>query len=145
MSNDVLSPEQRSYCMAQIKGKNTKPEVALRKALWKLGYRYRIRNRLQGKPDLVFKSYRAVVFVDGCFWHKCPDHFVLPRTRAQFWQDKINGNVVRDQRNNETLRSQGWLVIRIWEHDIKASLDECIGRVVTVLEKQRSVLYLKDY
>lgn len=144
MSTDVLSPEQRSYCMSQIKGKNTKPEVALRKALWGLGYRYRIRNRLPGKPDLVFSSLRTVVFVDGCFWHKCPDHFVHPKTRAQFWLDKINGNVARDQRNNESLRSEGWQIVRIWEHEIKESLEDAVARVVEVLQIQRKDLDLKD-
>lgn len=137
MPTDVLSPEQRSYCMSQIKGKNTKPEVALRKALWSLGYRYRIKSRLPGKPDLTFPSYRAVVFVDGCFWHKCPDHFVQPKTRAQFWTDKIESNVARDQKNNEVLESQGWQVVRIWEHEIKNSLEDSVARVVEVLEKQK--------
>lgn len=142
--SDVLTPEQRSYCMSKIKGKNTKPEVALRKALWGLGYRYRISNRLSGKPDLVFPSLRTVVFVDGCFWHKCPDHFVHPKTRAQFWLDKINGNVARDQRNNESLRSEGWQVVRIWEHEIKESLEDAAARVVEVLQMQRKDLGLKD-
>lgn len=142
MEYDVLTAEQRSYCMSQIKGKNTKPELALRKALWSLGYRYRVKNRLPGKPDLVFASLRTVIFVDGCFWHKCPDHFVQPKTRPQFWLDKINGNVVRDCRNNESLRAEGWQVIRIWEHEIKESLENAINRVVCVLEMKRTSLYL---
>ncbi|WP_082890314.1 very short patch repair endonuclease [Halotalea alkalilenta] len=142
--SDVLTPEQRSYCMSQIKGKNTKSEVALRKALWSLGYRYRIRNRLPGRPDLVFKSFRTVIFIDGCFWHKCSDHFVQPKTRTEFWMNKINGNVARDHSNNEALKSEGWQVIRIWEHEIKASLEDSVARVVEVLEEQRNVLYLKD-
>lgn len=143
MVGDVLTPEQRSYCMSQIKGKNTKPEVAMRKALWGLGYRYRIRNRLPGKPDLVFISLRTVVFIDGCFWHKCPDHFVQPKTRAQFWLEKINGNVARDQRNNDILRSEGWKVVRIWEHEIKESLENAVGRVVAVLKEQEDDLWVK--
>lgn len=138
--SDVLTPVQRSYCMSQIKGKNTKSEVAMRKALWGLGYRYRIRNRLPGKPDLVFISLKTVVFIDGCFWHKCPDHFVQPKTRAQFWLDKIDGNVARDQRNNVVLRSEGWKVVRIWEHEIKESLENAVGRVVAVLKKQEDGL-----
>lgn len=142
MSTDVLSPEQRSYCMSQIKGKDTKPEVALRKALWGLGHRYRVMNRLPGKPDLVFSSLRTVVFVDGCFWHKCPDHFVRPQTRARFWLDKINGNVARDERINDSLRFEGWQVVRIWEHEIKQSLEDAVARVVEILEKQRNDLCL---
>lgn len=135
---DVLTPEQRSYCMSQIKGKSTKPEMELRKALWRLGYRYRVRNRLPGKPDLVFSSMKTVVFVDGCFWHKCPVHFVQPKTRAQFWLDKINGNVARDYRNNESLRSEGWQVIRIWEHEVKESLEDAVARVVEALKKAKN-------
>lgn len=138
---DVLTQEQRSYCMSRINGKNTKPELALRKALWGLGYRYRVRNRLPGKPDLVFPSSRTVIFVDGCFWHKCPDHFVEPKTRTQFWLDKINGNVARDRRNNESLKADGWQVIRIWEHEVKNSLANTIGRVVCVLKMKESSLY----
>ena len=145
MSADVLAPKQRSYCMSQIRGMDTKPEVVLRKALWHLGFRYRIRNRLPGQPDLVFTSFRTVVFVDGCFWHKCPEHFVQPKTRTQFWLKKINGNVARDQRNNEALRSEGWHVVRIWEHETKESLENAVARVVDVLEMQRCDLRLKDY
>lgn len=123
--------------MSQIKGKNTKPEVALRKALWNLGYRYRLNSALPGKPDLTFTSYRTVVFVDGCFWHKCPDHFVQPKTRSQFWADKIENNVLRDQKNNKTLKSQGWHVVRIWEHEIKNSLEDCVAHVADILESQK--------
>lgn len=144
MSNDVLSSSQRSYCMSRIRGKDTKPEVLLRKALWAMGYRYHLKNKLVGKPDVVFRSFRTVVFVDGCFWHKCPEHFVQPKTRMKFWMNKIDGNVVRDQRNNEELRSQGWQVVRIWEHEIKASLADSVARVVEVLEQQWDALHLKD-
>jgi len=132
---DVLTSEQRSYCMSRIRGRDTKPEVALRKALWSLGYRYRIKNRLPGNPDLVFASRRTAVFVDGCFWHKCPVHFVRPKTREKFWLVKINGNVARDSRNNEALRSKGWQVLRIWEHEIKDSLENAVARVMDVLER----------
>lgn len=144
MSNDVLSPQQRSYCMSQIKGKNTKPEVALRKALWNLGYRYRVRSRLQGNPDLVFPLCKTVVFVDGCFWHKCPDHFVQPKTRAQFWLNKINGNVARDRSNNKALQSQSWKVIRIWEHEIKESLEKTVAHVAEALNGRKKTLFLKE-
>lgn len=137
MSTDVLSPEQRAYCMSRIKGRNTNPEMALRKALWQLGYRYRINTRLSGKPDIVLTNYRTVIFVDGCFWHKCPDHFVQPKTRAQFWADKIQKNVERDERNNDILYSQGWQVVRIWEHEIKESLDASVVKVVKILEDQK--------
>lgn len=99
---------------------------------------------MPGKPDLTFASYKTVVFIDGCFWHRCPVHFVQPKTRVKFWMEKINGNVRRDKRNNELLRSLGWKVIRIWEHEIKVSLEDSIARVVAVLEKQREIINSKD-
>lgn len=124
--------------MSQIRASNTKPELALRKALWRLGYRYRVKTKLKGKPDLVFVSLRTAVFVDGCFWHKCPDHFTPPKTRASFWHAKINANVERDHKNSQALRSQGWRVIRIWEHEIKSSLEDTVARVVQALDEQRN-------
>lgn len=135
---DVLTKKQRAYCMSKIKGRDTKPELLLRKALWQLGYRYRLRSGLPGKPDIVFVGLRTVIFVDGCFWHKCPDHFTPPTTRASFWQAKIDANVERDYTSNEALGSQGWRVIRIWEHEIKSSLEDSVARVTQVLEEQRN-------
>lgn len=128
-SRDVLSPKQRSYCMSQIQGKNTKPEIKLRKALWSQGIRYRIKNKLPGKPDIVFPRFKLVVFVDGCFWHRCPKHYIKPKTRAKFWEEKISGNVERDKRNNRKLRKLGWSVVRIWEHDVKTSLNKCVEKI----------------
>lgn len=136
--NDVLNTDQRSYCMSRIRASNTKPELALRKALWHQGYRYRVNTKLYGKPDIVFRGFQTVVFVDGCFWHKCPEHFTLPKTRSEFWRAKIDANVKRDLRNNEALMLQGWRVVRIWEHEIKASLQHSVARVAQVLEQQRN-------
>lgn len=141
---DTLNPSQRSYCMSQIRGRNTAPEVALRKELWKIGYRYRLKSKLPGKPDLVFPKYTLIVFIDGCFWHKCPEHFVPPKTRADFWRVKIDANVERDRRNTELLRSQGWRVIRIWEHEIKSSLEDSVARVAQVLEEQKDGIRLTN-
>lgn len=124
--------------MSRIRGENTAPEIALRKALWKADYRYRLKSKLPGKPDLSFPKYKVVVFIDGCFWHKCPDHFVQPKTRASFWQGKIEANVERDLKNNEMLKSQGWRVIRIWEHEIRSSLEDSVARVVQTLEELRN-------
>lgn len=135
MSTDILTATQRSYCMSKIKGRDTKPEVALRKALWHLGYRYKIKSNVRGRPDLVFTSRNVVVFIDGCFWHGCPNHFRVPKTRTAFWLDKINKNITRDQRNNEALRSQGWHIVRIWEHEINDSFDKAVARVVDVLKR----------
>ena len=130
---DVLTTQQRAYCMSQIKGRNTKPEIALRKSLWAVGFRHRIKSKLPGKPDIVYPSLKTVIFVDGCFWHKCPEHYQKPKTRAEFWENKIRGNVERDRKNNILLKEQGWFVIRVWEHEIKESLADCVERLSEVL------------
>ena len=139
---DVLSKKQRSYCMSQIKGKNTKPEVVLRKALWNTGFRHRLKNKLPGNPDIVYPSLKVVIFVDGCFWHKCPKHYQPPKTRVSFWKNKINGNVERDKKNNILLQSKGWLVIRVWEHEIKNSLSTCAYRISGALSQRKSKSHL---
>jgi DNA mismatch endonuclease (patch repair protein) len=128
---DVLTPEQRRRNMAAIKGKNTGPELLVRRLVHRLGYRYRLHvSGLPGKPDLVFGSRKKVIFVHGCFWHRhlCPMGQVRAKTRAEFWDEKLRGNVMRDSRNIERLRSAGWKVHVVWEcetrnlHDLEASL-----------------------
>lgn len=141
---DVLTPEQRKRCMASIRGKDTKPEVAIRKAIWRLGYRYRISSSLPGKPDLVFRRFNTVVFIDGCFWHKCPLHFVQPKTRSDFWTKKISANAERDKIVTKKLNSQGWQVVRIWEHQIKESLENSVASLAKYLERQRVTHNSKD-
>lgn len=130
---DVLTKSQRSYCMSRIQGRNTKPEMTLRKALWGLGYRYRLESKLPGKPDLVFPRYRTVVFIDGCFWHKCPLHFQMPKKNYRFWKNKIESNVTRDKQVTRNLHKDGWKVVRIWEHQIKRDLLSAVEIVVTTL------------
>lgn len=106
--------------MSMIKCRNTKPELVLRKMLLKLGYKgFRRNYKLFGKPDLVFVKRRVVLFVDGCFWHKCPKCFKTPETNKSFWKTKIDANVKRDKVVNKQLKELGWEVIRIWEHEIE--------------------------
>jgi DNA mismatch endonuclease (patch repair protein) len=114
---DIMSAEARSRLMARIGGRNTKPEVTLRKALFRLGFRYRLHPRdIPGRPDMVFPRWRAVVFVHGCFWHGHDCHlFRWPKGNAEFWQAKIAGNVKRDRRTLDTLVAQGWRVLTVWE------------------------------
>lgn len=120
---DVHTKEQRSYNMSQIRSKNTKPEVVLRKKLFAEGMKgYRINYKLLGKPDIVFTKQRVVIFVDGCFWHRCPKCFIKPITNRKFWNRKINGNVKRDKKINELLVKNGYTVKRFWEHEIKSNL-----------------------
>jgi len=123
--------------MSQIKGKNTKPEIMLRKFLFSKGLRgYRISEKITGKPDIVFTKYKVVVFVDGCFWHKCPKCFREPDTNREFWTKKINRNVRRDKKVNEILTKNGWKVIRLWEHEIKSDINGCYTRVLDELIKR---------
>jgi|SRR5882672_1049521 len=130
---DVLTTAQRRYCMSRIRGKNTTPEIALRKALWRLGLRYRVKSALPGRPDLVFSNYRAVIFIDGCFWHMCPKHFSMPANNNSFWRSKLKRNVARDREVDVALKEAGWNVIRFWEHDVANQLSRCVTRVKKVL------------
>lgn len=106
--------------MSMIKGRDTKPEVFLRKLLSEKGIRgYRLYYNLLGKPDIVFPKNRIAIFIDGCFWHKCPKCFIKPETNRKFWNKKIDSNVKRDEIVNTELKEEGWEVIRIWEHELK--------------------------
>jgi DNA mismatch endonuclease, patch repair protein len=133
---DVLTQEQRKYNMSRIKGKNTGPEVKLRKMLFAQGLRgYRVHYNLPGKPDIVFVKKKIAIFVDGCFWHKCPVDFQEPETRREFWMKKINSNIERDKRVDEQLQKDGWQVIRFWEHDIRKNPDEIVKKIFSDLKK----------
>lgn len=118
---DIVSPDKRSLMMAGIKGKNTKPEIVIRLALHKAGFRYRIHGKkLPGKPDMVFPKHKAVIFVNGCFWHGHDCHlFKMPSSRVEFWQTKIFRNKENDIRANAGLREAGWRIATIWECAIK--------------------------
>jgi DNA mismatch endonuclease (patch repair protein) len=119
---DVHNPEQRSRNMAAIKGKNTEPELVVRRLLHGLGYRYRLHRRdLPGRPDLVFPKARKIIFVHGCFWHihDCPNGCVVPGTNIEFWENKRRGNVERDTRNIKALEDSGWNVFTIWECEVR--------------------------
>jgi DNA mismatch endonuclease (patch repair protein) len=104
--------------MARIKSKNTKPELAVRRALHALGYRFRLhRSDLYGRPDIVLPKHKTIIFVHGCFWHRHPGctKTSTPKTRTDFWQSKFDANVARDQRNVEALEQAGWQVLTVWE------------------------------
>ncbi len=146
---DTMTPEQRSRCMAAVKGKNTKPEIKVRKFLFAKGLRYRINNRrLPGCPDIVLPKYRTVIFVDGCFWHGhegCRS-YRLPKTNTDFWRHKINLNIARDYRVNVDLRLLGWRVIRVWECDIKSkNHTECLENLYRqIISKKAKTNYATD-
>lgn len=114
---DVHSKQRRSFNMSKIGGKDTKPELMLRKWLWQRGYRYRLHYRsLPGKPDIVFPGRKKAIFVNGCFWHRhdCK-YFKWPQSNAEFWKQKIESNVQRDWQNYEALTSAGWSYLVVWE------------------------------
>lgn len=119
---DQLSKERRSWNMSRIKNENTKPELIVRRLLWRMGYRYRLHDAtLPGKPDIVFKSRRKVIFVHGCFWHqhkKCKKG-VIPQSNVDFWIPKLRKNIERDSENYAALQKLGWNVCIIWECELK--------------------------
>lgn len=121
---DVHSKETRSYNMSRIKGKDTKPEMLVRKFLHANGFRYRLHVKdLPGKPDIVLPKYKAVIFVNGCFWHghDCK-YAALPKTRTDWWANKINGNMANDNKAIAALKKSGWKVIVIWTCKLKSNL-----------------------
>ncbi len=133
---DVHTPQQRSYNMQQIRGKDTKPEMLVRKFLHANGYRYKLHDKtLPGKPDIVLPKYHTVIFIHGCFWHGHSNcrYFVVPKTRTQWWTDKINGNKANDEKAIKALRKDGWKVITVWECKLKpAKVDKML---TTILKK----------
>jgi DNA mismatch endonuclease (patch repair protein) len=118
---DVFAPEKRSEVMRAVKGANTKPEIALRKALFAKGLRYRLHGDLPGKPDLVFPARRAVIFVHGCFWHghDCARGARVPKTNRAYWTKKVARNALRDAEHAKALAALGWRARIVWECELK--------------------------
>lgn len=115
---DIVQPQVRSRMMSGIKGKNSKPEILVRRLLFAAGFRFRLHRRdLAGTPDIVLPSRKIAIFVHGCFWHAHSEcrYFKLPSTRSEFWKTKLQGNIKRDQRAIASLISSGWRVLSIWE------------------------------
>lgn len=134
---DTLSRRERSERMSRVRNKNTKPELAVRRLVHSLGYRYRLhRGKLPGRPDLVFPSRRAVIFVHGCFFHRHPDPNCrlarLPKSRLDFWLPKLEGNKARDERNLKTLAAEGWRTLVVWECELSDRM-QVIRRVLDFL------------
>lgn len=139
--SDVHSKKIRSYNMSQIKSKDTKPEILVRSFLFGNGFRYRLHDKsLKGKPDIVLKSLKTVIFVDGCFWHgheNCK-YYVVPKTRTEWWLNKINKNKENDVVKKKELKQQGWDVISIWECELKTDKKErTLSRLIKTLQRKR--------
>lgn len=137
---DVHSKEVRSYNMSQIRSKNTKPELLVRKFLFVNGFRYRLHQKdLYGKPDIVLPKYKTVIFVQGCFWHghEGCKYYVVPKTKTEWWVAKIDGNKKRDRINIEKLQSEKWNIIILFECNLKKyNIDETLKTVIINLKKQ---------
>jgi DNA mismatch endonuclease (patch repair protein) len=119
---DTISPDRRSLIMARVRGKDTGPEMVVRRMVYAMGYRYRLHAKdLPGKPDLVFRGRRKVIFVHGCFWHRHAGCALarLPKSRVDFWVPKLEANRQRDARHKRDLAHAGWKVLTVWECDLK--------------------------
>lgn len=157
---DKMTPEQRHRCMSHIRSKDTKPELLVRRWLWGHGYRYRLNVKsVPGKPDIVMRSYRTAIFVNGCFWHghnvslqqlkgasnKVQDSACcrIPHTNRQFWVSKISRNIERDESNYRLLRENGWQVVVVWECQLKPAsrLERTMKEVELLLNNKKLSLY----
>ena len=133
---DTVSKEQRSLNMSDIKSKNTKIEIKVRKYLFSKGFRYRVNVKdLPGKPDIVLKKYKTEIFVNGCFWHRHKNCKVAttPKTITEYWVNKFNHNIENDQKNYEKLNVLGWHVIILWECELKDNFEEIMEQVISTL------------
>ncbi len=134
---DVVSQSKRSDMMSGIQGRNTRPELAIRKALHAKGYRYKLHDKsLPGKPDIVLPKYQAVIQVNGCFWHAHDCHlFKWPVSRPAFWKEKLDKNRLRDEKNNEELKQQGWRLLLVWECAFKGPFRLPFDQLIDAIEK----------
>ena len=142
---DSISSQQRHANMAAIHGKNTKPEMVVRRYLWGHGFRYRLNHpRLPGKPDIVMRKYRTCIFVNGCFWHGHEDcrHYTIPKTNTEFWQKKIQRNQERDKEVQQKLAFMGWHSITIWECQLKPEVRE---KTLQSLAYTLNSIFLSDH
>jgi len=127
--------------MQANRSRDTKPELAVRSAVHRRGLRFRVAMRpqpeLRRTADMVFRKAKTAVFVDGCYWHGCPDHYAQPATNRQYWSDKISGNIKRDKETNLYLEKSGWTVLRFWEHEDPEAVADIVERTVrTALRRQ---------
>lgn len=133
---DSVSKTKRSAIMRAVKGKNTKIERDFSNLLRARGFRFSKNSKtILGKPDIVFKKQRILVFIDSCFWHGCPKHLRMPSSNKKYWQVKIERNIGRDKEITRKLKHAGWRVIRVWEHAIVANTERSAQRITKALEK----------
>ena len=130
---DKISREKRSRNMSRIRSADTSIEKIVRKTLFSLGFRYRLHSKLPGRPDIVFPGKRLAVFINGCFWHKHGCRLtVIPHTRTEFWESKLNQNKERDKRVKKILESSGWRTVTIWECEIEKDIISAIYPILLI-------------
>jgi len=131
---DIFSKEKRSQIMSKIKNKDTKLELQFKNSL--KGLRFRYQPKIKGKPDFASKKLKIAIFIDSCFWHKCPKHFRQPGSNKKYWIKKINRNAERAKEANKQLKKEGWKVLRFWEHDINKNIKKCIDKIIITIERR---------
>ncbi len=145
--SDSITPEHRSWNMGRIRGKDTKIEVKVRQYLFSKGFRFRKNDkRYPGKPDVVLPKYNAVIFVNGCFWHHhqgCKNA-TIPKTRTEFWLNKLSKNVENDKRNEDILKQAGWNVITIWECELEENFEERMFRLINEIKDNKKAEGLRN-
>jgi len=136
---DIHSKAVRSYNMSKIKNKNTKPELIVRQFLHGMGFRYRLHvKNLPGQPDIVLAKYKTAIFIHGCFWHSHKDckFAATPKSNVEYWEPKLNNNILRDLTNTRTLKKNGWNVIIIWECELKTvKLEKTLKKLLRFIHK----------
>ncbi|MFD8568243.1 very short patch repair endonuclease [Streptomyces sp. NPDC059639] len=137
------SSAARRRNMQAIRSRDTKPELLVRRLVHAQGLRYRVVSKplpdLRRTADLVFRPVKVAVFIDGCYWHGCPEHYVPPKTNSGYWSDKVVRNMARDRDTDQHLEDAGWLVLRFWEHEPS---EECASRITAEVTKRRETLHL---
>lgn len=141
MSRIPPSSPETSHRMAKVRQKGTDAEIALRRELYRRGLRYRVNYEVMKKPrrvaDVAFPGLKIAIFVDGCFWHGCPEHATWPKQNAEFWRQKIEANRRRDADTNSRLLDVGWLVLRFWEHESPIEATEAVVQMVVMARERR--------
>ncbi len=132
--SDIFSEKERSQIMSKIKSKNTALELNFKKLIRGLKFEYQ--PKVFGKPDFASKKLKIAIFIDSCFWHKCPKHFRKPTANNIYWTQKINRNVERSKEVNNNLKKQGWKVLRFWEHDLRNNTKKVIARIQNIYLKK---------
>ncbi len=142
---DILTKAKRSWNMSRIKGKDTKPELLLRRLLHRRGFRFCLHDKkLPGRPDIVLPRYRTVIFVNGCFWHRHSGcrYAYTPKSRQEFWSSKFEATVKRDKEKKEKLKKEEWNVIVVWECELKKNADKMADKISSMIKKKKDASQL---